>query len=210
MGFSETLGGKTNVKKTPAFGSQTRNKLTTGQNLPNLASIGSVGTNTSMRQYGPSVLGLGTKPVYVGGPGEPPAGFVGGTTSATEWYFYWACEKILGPEGIRWDFQSSQMGGRHQAGGAVVDFVIMQNRGLRVGVRIQTYRFHQNVDSFKQAYDIAQFRALYGPDFIIIDVFEDQYINDQTGQAAIVAVLEVINNKQRPNPLANGWVVGTG
>jgi hypothetical protein len=44
----------------------------------------------------------------------------------------------------------------------------------------------------------------------VIDIFEDQIIHDPTGQAAIMTALEVINERQRANPLAYGFVVGTG
>lgn len=132
-----------------------------------------------------------------------------GTTSLSEGILYWALEKLLGPEGIQWTFQESRMGGRHRLGGAVVDFIIYIDN-VSIGVRVQTYRFHQNVDPRKQAYDVEQFRALTGPRTIIIDVFESQYIDDPTGETAIKLMLEVINKRWRINPLSTGMVVGSG
>lgn len=211
MAFGGTLGGKKKNPFTSTPGKENRNKVTVGQNLPNLTGTPAVGdAPRRTRSYGPAVLGLQRLPPQESGPGDPPPDFIGGTNSLSEWMFYWACLKVLGPEGDRWDYQSSQLGGRQQQGGAVVDFVIKQNVGRRVGVRIQTYRFHFNVDAFKQAGDVAQLLALSSPDFIVIDVFEDQFIHDPTGQSAINLVVEVINERQRMNPLGTGLVVGSG
>jgi hypothetical protein len=179
-----------------------------GQNLPSLGGNPPTPTGTGkMMSRGPRVLGGGA--TSVAGPGEPPAGFVGGTTSRSEWFIYWALEKLLGPEGVQWVFQESRQGGRHRLGGAVVDFIIYLS-GLAIGVRVQTYRFHFNVDPAKQASDAAQLIALTDDSTIIIDIFEQQYIDDETGQAAIQLMLEVLNQRWRPNPLATGMVVGTG
>jgi hypothetical protein len=192
-------------------GTKTKNSPRAGQNLPNTFDSPEFPTGRQgVRSFGPEELGLSTTPRLIGGPGEPPAGWVGGTTSVSEWYLYWAFEKILGPEGADWQYQSSWLGGRQMRGGAVVDYVVRQKSGRRVGVRLQTYRFHFNVDAAEQASDVEQALALSELDFIVIDVFEDQVINDPTGQAAIMAVLEIINERQRPNPLSTGSVIGTG
>lgn len=209
MAIGDKFPGAKNFGKTP--GSRARNSPLLGQNLPAIFTPPAPGPlNPRDRSYGPAVLGLASDPEVVGGPGDPPVGFIGGTNSLSEWYFYWAMEKILGPEGINWVYQDPWMGGRQQQGGAVVDFVIRSRLGRRIGIRIQTYRFHFNTDAFQQARDEEQLRALHGPDFIVIDIFEQQFIDDDTGQAAISLVLEAWNERQRPNPLATGFVIGTG
>lgn len=180
------------------------------QNLPSLSGgVNTPSPNTSLFSYGPNIAGIGRITAQASGPGEPPEGFVGGTTSKSEWYIYWALEKLLGQEGINWTFQASRFGGRRRLGGAVVDFILFFST-LQVGVRIQTYRFHMNVDPRKQSSDTEQLINLSARDTVIIDVFESDYINDTTGQASIKVMLEVINLRQRPNPLAIGNVVGTG
>lgn len=205
MVAKKTFGKGTKVQFAKPPGEKAKNKITVGQNLPNITGAPAMGELTEKtRSYGPSVLGLAQKTRQESGPGDPPPDFIGGTNSLSEWMFYWACEQVLGQEGYRWTYQAARLGGRREAGGAVVDFVIIQNVGRQVGVRIQTYRFHQNVDAAKQASDVAQLLALSDFDFIVIDVFEDQFIYDDTGRAAIDLVIEVMNERQRINPLANG------
>lgn len=197
-------------KFTIAPGSRTRNKISQGNNLPSISARPASG-DLHIQTYtkGPRVLGIGIKPENISGPGEPPEGFVRGSTSLSEWILYWALTKILGPEGDVWEYQQSMQGGRHLLGGAVVDFVIYQG-AVVLGIRLQTYRFHLSADAKKQATDLDQFLALSGPEVIIIDVFEDDIIKDETGQAAIRIVLDIINRRERINPLASGFVVGTG
>ena len=162
----------------------------------------------TLRSRGPDVLGGGA--VEQGSlQAFLAAWHSSGTTSDSEGILYWALEKLLGPEGVNWVYQESRLGGRHLLGGAVVDFIIYL-ANLSVGVRVQTYRFHFNVDPAKQAGDVAQMLALSDPSTVILDVYEQQYINDSTGQAAIQLMLEVMNQQWRPNPLGTGMVVGTG
>lgn len=143
------------------------------------------------------------------GPGQAPVGFVGGTTSLSEWYIYWALFKLLGPEGDQWAYQESFLGGRHLPGGAVVDFVIYQ-ADLEIGVRIQTFYFHMAAGSWKQASDIEQ-RIALGKlyDMQIVDVYEQDYINDESGQAALKVMREVLAGIEHFNPLATGLVTGS-
>lgn len=203
------MKGGTRFVRAP--GSRTRNKITQGQNLPSLSGTPTgKGLHTARTTMGPFIVGIGVKPEQQTGPGEPPEGFVIGSTSKTEWYFYWALEKVLGPPGYEtWEFQQSMQGGRSMLGGSVVDFVIYQPTRM-IGVRLQTYRFHLSASVHKQAHDYEQYLALSSPDLIVIDVFEDDIIHDDTGQDAIKIVLEVISGQERLNPLATGLVVGTG
>lgn len=160
--------------------------------------------------YGPRVLGLAGNVILTSGPGEPPANFVGATTSLSEWYLYWALMKLLGPsEEGQWGYQVSMMGGRSNPGGAVVDFVLFRERE-DVGIRVQTYRFHQNAPQQQQAHDSDQLGRLFRDDFIVIDVYEGAYIDDPTGQAALQVMLEAINGQWRLDPLTSGLTIGTG
>lgn len=203
-------------KSMTAPGSRTRNKVTQGQNLKPVTGPPTTGDiHTSIQTYGPTVLGMHERTPYVGGPGEPPEGFIGGTTSLPEWYLYWALTEILGPEGEDWLYQESMMGGRHLLGGAVVDYVIYLD-SLTIGIRLQTYRFHLAVSSIKQSTDFDQFMALSAEELIIIDVFEDDLIYNENGQMDVTGrqakkiVIDIINLNQTMNPLASGNVIGTG
>ncbi len=207
--FDRPIGGKTN-NFTRGPGHKTRNSPTIGQNLPNRTGRPqALNTDRTMIGRGPRILGLSKDLPTTSGPGEPPDGFVGGTTSLSEWYLYWAMEKILTPLNIHFEYQEAQMGGRQRAGGAVVDYVIYLWNEM-ILVRLQTYRFHFNVDPGQMLYDYLQLLALYGDDVIVIDVYEQDFIFDESGQAAIDIVLDIVNHRWRPNPLAIGNVIGTG
>lgn len=189
-------------------GDFTRASPLVGQNLSTALTIPTprYGNLTSQ---GPRILGLGQHVTQSTGPGEPPEGFVGGTTSRSEWYLYWAFTKILGPEGLQWSYQQGLLGSRHVPGGAVVDYVVYQG-SVALLVRLQTYRFHLSADADQQVHDIEQFIALSSPDAIVIDVYEDQFLWDETGQAAIQLVVDILNRRIVQNPIATGFVVGTG
>lgn len=130
--------------------------------------------------------------------------FLGGTVSMTECMFYWAMEKMLGPEGREWDYQGSKLGGRHMPGGAVVDFVYYGFGEQQVAIRIQTYYFHQGVDPNKKAEDREQRIALEDAGYIVIDVWEQEFIHDETGQAVLKVAHDAINGIQHENPMASG------
>jgi hypothetical protein len=155
-------------------------------------------------------LALNRPPAEVNGPApwcdEHAAQFAGGTVSRTECYVYWALIQLLGPEGSGWGYQQSYLGGRHIPGGAVVDFVVY-NGNQTIGIRVQTFYFHFAPGSFKQESDYDQYLALSSPDFLVIDVFEQDFINDPTGQAVLRITHDAINGVQRPNPLASGMVM---
>jgi len=156
---------------------------------------------------GPRALGFtGKPPKPQGGPGNPPAGFVGGTTSLTEWYVYWALTKILGPEGDSWAYQNSYQGGRHIPGGSVVDFVVYQPMKTLL-IRVQTFRFHFTLGSQKQAYDVEQYYALSDlPGYRVIDVYEQDFIDDPTGGKVLKVMIDALNGEEHANPLAFGTV----
>lgn len=151
-------------------------------------------------------LGLGLQPLRQGaGPGEPPVGFVGGTTSKTEWYVYWALLKLLGREGLQWTYQESFQGGRHIPGGSVVDFVVYMPQ-FQILIRVQTWRFHFAGGAEKHQADIEQKAGLFGifGEELVIDIYEQHFIWDESGKAVLAVVSDAIAGIEWPNPLAVG------
>jgi hypothetical protein len=141
--------------------------------------------------------------------GEPPLGFNTGSTSASEWPAYWALSIIEGTPkdprrppflgGDNWRYQRAFDDGR---GGAVIDFVVYTDTE-QVGIRIQTFRFHYEVDARKQASDTAQADYL-GRFFRIEDVKEGDLIGDLTGASAIRAMKGAVLGINALNPLKAG------
>jgi hypothetical protein len=156
----------------------------------------------------------------VGGPGEPPPGFLtgpnaAGIVSAEEWQVYWALAKIyrdppdprLPPyEGARdgsWTYQIPLLGGRREPGGLVLDF-ICYFQGERVGLRLQTAYFHVLADSGQQAYDALQ-EATLSEFMRIEDVFSQDFIGaDDNGQSAVIAVKNALQGIPRRDPILTG------
>lgn len=189
----------------------TRMKVRAGQNLPSLTGMPSIVKRDTTINYGPAVAGLQYKTRQTGGPESLPSYiFAGNQRTNSERLLYWALLKLLGPEWEgKWEYQGHSSANSQVRGFARVDFIIFGSR-YDIGVRVQTYRFHGNVDPFKQAYDVEQYLSLHTRWFTVVDVFEKDYIHDDTGQAAIQVMLEVINNRQRINPLAAGNIIGLG
>lgn len=189
----------------------TKMKVSAGQNLPAITGKPKMIGGDSTVNYGPAVAGMQYKTRQASGPDSlPDTMFFGNQRTRSEKYLYWALLKLLGPEWEgRWEYQGHSSANSQVRGFARVDFIIFGSR-YDIGVRVQTYRFHGNVDPFKQTYDIEQFLALHTRYFQVVDVFEKDYIHDETGQAAIQVMLEVINNRQRINPLAAGNIIGLG
>jgi hypothetical protein len=141
---------------------------------------------------------------FKGGPGEPPAGFVTGQTSASEWVIYWAMAKVFGePQDPRqgpffgfpgvWGYQ---VGGREQ-GQAVIDFVVYPNRrsrNLRYGFRVQTEYFHNYADSKTQAYDLMQLWHLSDYN-VVVDLYDYEFMYDLRGSAAIILIKRALNGE---------------
>mgnify|MGYP006191123845 CR=1 FL=1 len=184
-------------------------KILIGQNLPNPGSLSRESPASVLRSRGPRHLG-GGEPENVTDLTIFLESFATrGTTSITEGMVYWALMKLLGPEGIEWVYQESRMGGRHQLGGAVVDFIVYVGV-MSIGVRVQTYRFHMNADPRQKMHDASQLIALSDHRTVIVDIFEQDFVHDMTGQAIIKIMLEVINQRYRPDPIGTGMVAGTG
>lgn len=151
------------------------------------------------------------------GPGDPPLGFVTGTTSASEWkLLYWPLAEIFndppdpreppyyGGRGGTWEYQSNQLGGRSGPGGAVVDAVVYTATGA-IGLRLQTERFHTFASAKIQGNDARQKIDLMRAGYLtVIDLFEQDMIEDSTGETAIRIIRDALGLNQRPDPLYNG------
>lgn len=151
------------------------------------------------------------------GPGEPPVGFVGPTTSRVEWIVYWGLARILKyPKDPRqgpwvgwpplWSYQNPFDGGRQLLGGAVIDFLIQPNRfnSFAIAIRLQTEYFHNS--SFggnKRALDLLQ-EARISKAYQVRDIQETSFINDPTGSAVCRELIRVLSGFSQPDPLAGG------
>lgn len=163
---------------------------------------------------GPKALHLAQPVLRLVGPREPPAGFISSSTSLPEWFLYWASAKVFNDPkdprqppfygGRDWGYQLDQLGGRREKGGAVVDFIYYL-AGEVVGVRLQTYRFHLTAGAEKIAFDEAQ-RFSLASDMTVRDIYEEDVIEDETGQAAIKVLLDALGGRERINPLRLGTV----
>lgn len=151
------------------------------------------------------------KMTEVPGPGDPPPGFLTGQNSLTEWYVYWAFQKIFKePRDPRqppfyggypfWAYQKAEIGGFVRSlGSAVVDFVAYQG-GDTLGIRVQTERFHVYADARKQAYDALQRATLERAGIRVIDMYDTQVLGDPSGQKCIVNLKQILNRIELVNP----------
>lgn len=172
------------------------------QNLGDLRPI------RSLAPWGFRELGLGLAPIREGeGPGDPPAGFVGGTTSKTEWWVFWAFTILMGPEGVTWTYQESFQGGRHVPGGSVADFVLYMPMQTII-VRVQTWRFHFAAGAEKMQADVEQKVALHSiwGEEIVVDIYEQHFIHDATGKAVLEVCADAMAGIEWPSPFAVGII----
>lgn len=165
------------------------------------------------RPTGPKKLRL-TGPTNVqGGPGDPPPGFLNSINSKSEWIVYWALSKIFGnpPEPRRgpftggvpdWSYQAAYDGGNRNVGGSIVDFIVYTAR-VPVGIRLVTEYYHMFTNRRKQVQDEMQKLALEGA-VDVVDVYDYDFINDPSGEAAVRVVKLAIGQMERPNPLLTG------
>lgn len=164
-----------------------------------------------IRPSGPAVLNVAE--FFVGGYGEPPAGFVVGQTSVTEWIYYWALAKVFNDPkdprippyfgGENWSYQVAKGGKWVRAlGSAVVDFVVYQG-DTALAIRLQTEHFHVFTDSRKHASDLLQ-RVNLSDEFIVIDVYDEELLGDPSGQKAVLAVKRHLGRLERVNPVLSG------
>lgn len=191
--------------------------MATQDALPGLPSLGKIQTIPRLRgipkrNTGPRILQLASDPRQLGGPGEPPEGFVTAHTSRTEWVVYWAFARVLRdpPDprkppyvgGAQWSYQTPLDGGR-VVGGQVVDFVYLGPKGKTVGVRVQTERFHIMTTSNKLVQDFLLKSTQRALD-IIVDIFDQDFMGDESGKAACVVVANAIKGIQALNPSVYG------
>lgn len=150
----------------------------------------------------------------ISGPGKSPPGFVSGKTSESEWPIYWAFSRIFkNPMNPRsapflggspdWFYQSEQNTLFGISGATNVDFVIYQSPTI-IGIRLLSERYHLFTSSEKQAYDEQQKSALEAAGVTVFDLYEDEYLNDPSGQAAIIACKRAIGRLASLNPLTSG------
>lgn len=145
------------------------------------------------------------------GPGDPPEDFVGGTTSLTEWYVWWALDILSKRQNFQFDFQESFQGGRYIPGGSVADFVVYLGLDTII-LRVQTFYFHLAGDEGSQTiqYDYRQevgVIAAYDGDIDVINLYDTYFIGDDTGAAVLRVVEDALNGIEWPNPLATGLTV---
>lgn len=150
---------------------------------------------------------------YRGGPGEPPPGFVRGTTSRTEWWCYWAFFKALNipadPRNPPFTGFANVLGyqvGTRELGGAVADFIVYAPRrsfGERQLFRIQTEYRHVYVDSARASYDLLQAWRLSSYNRVI-DLYDYEFMEDPTGQSIIVLIKRGLAGETYSPPGATG------
>ena len=147
------------------------------------------------------------------GPGDPPPGFVTAHTSASEWRYYWAVCKATGSPkdcrkppfvgGDNWIYQAAVDGMFTRAvASQVIDFVVNME-GLRIGLRIQTERWHVMASSMVQERDKWLKNSTKGVD-VMIDLFDQWSIGDPSGKAVIDQVVKALRLVPDPDPLTNG------
>ncbi len=166
---------------------------------------------------GPRLYGGGRDPNRVTGFGEAPPGFVSGTTSKSEWVIYAAIAVVLGePENYRnppfigspprWTYQKPFLGTYTRSiGSAVIDFVVKQPTEF-VAIRLQSDRFHVNAPSDQQAHDALQAVELSKYNRVA-DLYEQNFLGDPTGQAAVIAIKRALAGTLEQNPITSGTAV---
>jgi hypothetical protein len=185
--------------------------------IPGLPKIGKLQPLKPLRRppvrlSGPRSLRLQSDPVAIGGPGEPPEGFVTAHTSKDEWIIFWALSRVTrSPRdprkppfvgGDTWSYQKAIDGGRI-IGGQVVDFVYNHPDGKFLGLRIQTEHWHIEVTAAKQMQDFFLKSSQHAVDQII-DIFSQDYLGDASGKAACVVVANAIKGVQKYSPIFAG------
>lgn len=156
--------------------------------------------------------------IDVQGPVQPPPGFVTQQTTASEWVWYWASMKVLDPArdprvppfygGSSWAYQSQQLPQiAHIYAKALstnVDF-LYQLSYPPLAVRLQSFRYHLATTSLKQQYDLAQLKRELGV-FDVVDIYEQDFLEDTTGQAAIVLLKQTLGLIPTGNPLDSSTI----
>lgn len=171
----------------------------------------------TIRPRGPMWAWRVTRVDSVGyGPGDPPPGFVTAHTSASEWRYYWALMRVLDPTrdprkgpftgGEHWIYQAAVDGVfTRSVASQVIDFVVELN-GTRIGLRIQTERWHVMASSMVQERDKFLKINTKGVD-VMIDLFDQWSIGDPSGKAVIDQVVKALRLVPDPDPLMAGTAI---
>lgn len=171
---------------------------------------------------GPKLYGLGKKPRQFGGPGDPPAGFVGATNSASEWKcLYWPLSQIMGTPanprvppffgGEGWQYQTPYLGGNDVLGGSIIDAVVFAGMNKNdpllpfedVGIFLDTERFHVFTSSKKQAADV-DLKVALSHILRVETLFEQDVLGDESGQSAIQAIKRLLAGTAVISPITGG------
>lgn len=152
------------------------------------------------------------------GPGEIPDGFLGNRNSAVEWPPYWALAKIfnnpvnprIGPFDGGWPEWTYQKTSPLGTGieGSIIDFVVWEPGviGKPVAFRIQTEHYHLFVSSQKHAYDTIQRERLLDS-MDVVEIYDQDFLWDETGQAIIVLMKQGIGLLENQNPVVAGTAI---
>ena len=193
-------------------------------NLPNVKRFGAPKKLPALQRFavkprGPEHLKLGVRPARLGiGPGEPPIGFVGAHTSRSEWVIYWAIWTVrdtpgdprkppfIGAPDGTWTFQTmdSAVGGR-VPGGSVTDFQVQTPTGW-IAIRLDTERWHIFASPNQQAKDLfikTHLKAVQK----VVTIFEQDFIADDTGEAACRLVALAMRGIEMMNPIRAGTAI---
>lgn len=139
-------------------------------------------------------------PVILGGPGDPPPGFLNGNNSPEEWDVWWALWKITGTkpgEGV-WLYQGLVTLASGQFASIKPDFIVLQQPPLVI--RVQSDRYHLLVNSVRIAIDHLQRTELIARGYRVIDIYPQHWRRDKTGRAVLAIVRDALNHRQRINP----------
>lgn len=187
-----------------------------GGNKRGSSSVGTLRTPARLPR-GPKAYREPKDKGYVGGAGLPPPGFLNGNNSGYEWQIYKAIADVTGyPENPRmppfigfpgiWAYQKAFDSGRHDPGGAVIDFYVYGGAGKNadsIAFRVQTEFFHIYTTAEKQWYDAVQFERL-AQFMYVVDLFDQDFAADITNQAAVKLIRQALNGEVEPNPITNG------
>lgn len=174
-------------------------------------------TRPAIFPTGPRIYRLGTKPTTgIGGPGQPPEGFLTAHNSIDEWVVYWACAKVRGtPQNPRqgpflggedWQYQKPEspteigLGVGRVTGGSVSDFVFIGPTGRNIVMRLQTDRWHINAGSIVQMRDLFIRDHLRGVEKVI-DIYSSDFMHDPSGDAACRMVALAAKGIEMPSPI---------
>ena len=107
---------------------------------------------------------------------QPPSTWEGSTP---EWAFYASLAQLGYHDGVDFTYQSEQMGGRLDKGGAILDFLFSNPPNLAVNVQGVYYHYEFGADT--KARDIMAREAMAGQGITLIFVDEDDLEQDPLG-----------------------------